>query len=90
MQKGFTLLEVMISLAIVGGLLLTMIYSLNYHLGVAERQIVVRGDGGQAYKIHFVKIEKPCPQRTDNRVLEVNTQRLRPSQALETLPALCR
>ncbi|MDO8784629.1 MAG: type II secretion system protein [Syntrophales bacterium] len=40
MQKGFTLLEVMISLAIVGGLLLTLISSLNYHLGVAERQIV--------------------------------------------------
>jgi general secretion pathway protein I len=41
MQRGFTLLEIMISLAIVGGLLLTMISSLNYHLGVAERQIVV-------------------------------------------------
>ena len=41
MQKGFTLLEIMISLAIVGGLLLTIISSLNYHLGVAERQIVV-------------------------------------------------
>ena len=41
MQKGFTLLEVMISLAIVGGLLLTMIYSLNYHLGIAERQMVI-------------------------------------------------
>jgi general secretion pathway protein I len=41
MQKGFTLLEIMISLAIVGGLLLTLISSLNYHLGVAERQIVV-------------------------------------------------
>lgn len=41
MQKGFTLLEIMISLAIVGGLLLTLISSLNYHLGVAGRQIVV-------------------------------------------------
>jgi hypothetical protein len=27
-----------------------------------------------------------CPQWTDNRVLEVNTQSLRPSQALETIP----
>ena len=35
--KGFTLLEVMISLAIVGGLLVTLIYTLNYHLGIAER-----------------------------------------------------
>jgi hypothetical protein len=28
------------------------------------------------------------PVTTDNRVLEVNTQRLRPSQALETLAAI--
>ncbi|MEW6002261.1 MAG: type II secretion system protein [Nitrospirota bacterium] len=34
---GFTLLEVMISLAIVGGLLITLIYTLNYHLGIAEK-----------------------------------------------------
>lgn len=34
---GFTLLEVMISLAIVGGLLVTLIYTLNYHLGIAGR-----------------------------------------------------
>jgi len=27
----------MISLAIVGGLLVTLIYALNYHLGIAER-----------------------------------------------------
>jgi general secretion pathway protein I len=35
-KRGFTLLEVMISLAIVGGLLVTLIYSLNHHLGIAE------------------------------------------------------
>jgi general secretion pathway protein I len=40
-NKGFTLLEVMISLAIVGGLLVTLIYTLNYHLGIAERQFTV-------------------------------------------------
>lgn len=33
---GFTLLEIMISLAIISGLLVTLIYSLNYHLGIAE------------------------------------------------------
>lgn len=38
LKAGFTLLEVMISLAIVGGLLVTLIYTLNYHLGIAERQ----------------------------------------------------
>ena len=38
---GFTLLEVMISLAIVGGLLVTLLYTLNYHLGIADRHLVV-------------------------------------------------
>lgn len=37
-KNGFSLLEVMISLAITGGLLITLIYTLNYHLGIAERQ----------------------------------------------------
>jgi len=36
-KEGFTLLEIMLALAIVGGLLITLLYSLNYHLGVAER-----------------------------------------------------
>jgi len=40
-RNGFTLFEVMISLAIVGGLLMTLIYTLNYHLGVAERQVTI-------------------------------------------------
>jgi len=31
----------MISLAIVGGLLMTLIYTLNYHLGITERQFVI-------------------------------------------------
>jgi general secretion pathway protein I len=34
---GFTFLEVLIALAIVGGLLVTVIYTLNYHLGIVER-----------------------------------------------------
>jgi general secretion pathway protein I len=40
-HKGFTLLEVMIGLAIVGGLLITLLYTLNYHLALAERQLSV-------------------------------------------------
>lgn len=36
-NSGFSLLEVMISLAITGGLLITLIYTLNYHLGIADR-----------------------------------------------------
>ncbi len=40
-ENGFTLLEVMISLAIVGGLLVTLIYSLNYHLDIAGRHRTV-------------------------------------------------
>ena len=38
---GFTLLEVMISLAIVGGLLITLIYTLNYNIGLAQRHETV-------------------------------------------------
>lgn len=34
---GFTLLEILIALAIVGGLLVTLIYTLNYHLSIVER-----------------------------------------------------
>jgi general secretion pathway protein I len=37
-RVGFTLIEVLISLAIIGSLLVTLIYTLNYHLGLAERQ----------------------------------------------------
>lgn len=37
-RNGFTLLEVMISLAITAGLLVTVLYTLNYHLGIAGRQ----------------------------------------------------
>jgi len=40
-QQGFTLLEVMVSLAIVGGLLMTLIYTLNYNLGVTEKLFAV-------------------------------------------------
>ncbi len=38
---GFTLLEVMISLAIIGGLLVTLIYTLNYHISVIEKHEAV-------------------------------------------------
>ncbi len=36
-HAGFTLLEVMIVLAVMGGLLMTLIQTLNYHLSIAER-----------------------------------------------------
>ena len=39
--RGFTLLEVMISLAIVGGLLVTLVHTLNHHLGIVERHVVI-------------------------------------------------
>jgi len=34
---GFTLLEVLIALAIVGGLLVTLISTMNYHLSIIQR-----------------------------------------------------
>ncbi|MDH7499580.1 MAG: type II secretion system protein [candidate division NC10 bacterium] len=37
-QSGFTLLEVMVAVAVMGALLVTLIYTLNYHLTIAERQ----------------------------------------------------
>jgi general secretion pathway protein I len=37
-KTGFTLLEVMISLSIAAGLIIILLYTLNYHLGIAERQ----------------------------------------------------
>lgn len=36
-MRGFTLLEVMIALAIMAGVILTVIGSVNYHLSVASR-----------------------------------------------------
>jgi general secretion pathway protein I len=36
-MKGFTLLEVMISLAIIAGVVLTVITSFNYHLSLAAQ-----------------------------------------------------
>ena len=40
-KEGFTLLEVMLALAIVGGLLITLLYSLDYHLTIAGRHETV-------------------------------------------------
>jgi type II secretion system protein I len=37
-RAGFTLLEVLISLAIIGSLLVTLIYTVNYQLGLVGRQ----------------------------------------------------
>lgn len=36
-MKGFTLLEVMIALAIMAGVIFTVISSFNYHLGIVTR-----------------------------------------------------
>jgi general secretion pathway protein I len=40
-EKGFTLLEVLVALAIISGLLITLIYTVNYQLGIVERQETV-------------------------------------------------
>ncbi len=40
-ENGFSLLEVLIALAIVGGLLVTLIYTLNYQLSLVDRQEVI-------------------------------------------------
>ena len=56
-RAGFTLLEVMLSLAIIGALLVTLLYTLNYHLGIAERHGVVTVSMGLA-KEKLYEMEK--------------------------------
>lgn len=58
-RAGFTLLEVMISLAVVGGLLVTLIYTLNYHLGIAERHRVVTTSASLAKEKMYEMEKKP-------------------------------
>lgn len=60
---GFTLLEVMISLAIVGGLLLTLIYTLNHHLDVAGRQSVVTTSTALAKEKMYEMEKKPLESK---------------------------
>ncbi len=38
---GFTLLEVLISLFIIGGLLTTVLYTISYHLSIIEKHRVI-------------------------------------------------
>jgi len=63
-MRGFTLLEVMIALAIAAGVLLTVISSLNYHLAIVgqDREETVAALAGRA------KLEDPdFPKVTDNK-----------------------
>jgi hypothetical protein len=68
----------MISLVILGGLLMTLIYTLNYHLGVAERQFAVTNITNLA-KEKIGEMEKN-PQRGDghfpmpNDAVQYNTE----------------
>ena len=59
-KGGFILLEVMISLAIAAGLLVTLIYTLNYHLGLAERQLTVTTAVTLAKEKLYEAVKKPC------------------------------
>lgn len=55
-MKGFTLLEVLIALAIMAGVILTTIASFNYHLGVVIRD----KDEGTAVLLARGKIDDPA------------------------------
>jgi len=62
-KSGFSLLEVMISLAITAGLLTTLIYTLNHHLGIAERQRTIT-DCTSLAKQKLYEMEKtPAPSK---------------------------
>ncbi|MBI5237534.1 MAG: type II secretion system protein [Deltaproteobacteria bacterium] len=58
-KGGFILLEVMISLAIAAGLLVTLIYTLNYHLGLAERQLTITTAVTLAKEKLYEAVKKP-------------------------------
>lgn len=58
-ERGFTLLEVMISIAVVGGLLVTLIYTLNYHLGIAEMHGTVTISTGLAKEKMYAMEKNP-------------------------------
>lgn len=58
-KGGFILLDVMISLAIAAGLLVTLIYTLNYHLGLAERQLTVTTAVALAKEKLYEAVKKP-------------------------------
>lgn len=61
-QAGFTLLEVMVGLAILGGVLVTVAASLNYHMGVAEadRKVVVAAVLGKSKAEEFILSGAPA------------------------------
>lgn len=40
-KHGFTLLEVLIALAIISGALITVIYTVNYHLSLIDRHEII-------------------------------------------------
>ena len=54
-QRGFTLLEVMVALAILAGVVLTVITSFNYHLGVVGRD----REESEAVLLARSKLEEP-------------------------------
>jgi general secretion pathway protein I len=61
-DNGFTLLEVLIALAIVSGALVTIIYTINYQLTLLDRhEVITRGT------LHAERIlnEKKAVQSTD-------------------------
>ncbi len=58
-EGGFLLLEVMISMAIAAGLLVTLIYTLNYHLGLAERQLTVTNAVNLAKEKLYEAVKRP-------------------------------
>lgn len=59
-NRGFTLLEVMISLAVVGGLMVTLIYTLTYHLGLAEKNMTVTVSAGLAKEKLHSMVKNPA------------------------------
>lgn len=63
-MRGFTLLEVMIALAIVAGVLLTVITTLNYHLSIVGQD----AEETTAVLVGRAKLDDPdFPKLTENQ-----------------------
>ncbi len=62
-MRGFTLLEVVIALAIMAGVVLTVISSFNYHLGVVSRD----REETEAVLLARSKLEEPGFLQLQNR-----------------------
>ncbi|MFH1146877.1 MAG: type II secretion system protein [Pseudomonadota bacterium] len=82
-NHGFTLLEVLVAVAIIGGLLVTVITTINYHLAVAARHETITVGTSLAENL-FMEIESK-PEHREGRFPDPNSDYSYEVQLEETL-----